>query len=196
MAICKPSCNTVAITPYTTSCDRRLSTRRGGISQFALLDCDLTFVDITDEEEWEAGKTAGQIVLSPEGFGSLVEPTETAEKLTACSPEETIDEISGIDFSTKLFDNVGYTDFDFENQVKNGYSSRTLVWFGCDGLMYYDRNWVTGTNPGFSDLSIRTYRTSEADALQQLFINSRFNTYATGLKAIPLTTALKEAIFG
>ncbi len=193
--ICNPSCNDDQIQMYAIPCRRQDSTRKGGFERFILLNCEETFTDITSISEWEAIKDVQGYIYSPPGFGTLVKPESKKEKLSACAPEEVIDEITGIEWQTKLFDNSTYLDFNFENDVKENYASKTLLWYGCDGLLYYDFTWVTGENPGFDGISADVYRESEPENLQKLHIDIKFNTYQKGLKAFAPSAALLAVIF-
>lgn len=193
--ICNPACADDQITMYPIGCDRLSQTRKGGSERFILLDCDVTFEDITSTAEWTALQSSQRYIYSPPGEGTLPQPETTKDRITACSPDEVIDEVSGYNWFTKLFDNNNYCDFEFENDVKSSYASKTLLWYGCDGLLYYSRNWTTGTNPGFGGLAVEVYRGSEPKTLQQLFINFKFNTFQNGVTAFAPTQALLDIIF-
>ena len=190
MDFCNPACNTTQITTYPIPCRLQDATRQGGFERFILLDCDQVFVDLTDDAEWQTLADNDKLIVSPPGFGTIIKPETTKEKLTACSPEQVIDEISGFDWMTKLFDNSSYLDFDFEDDLKNLTGSKTIMWIGCDGLLYYSNQWATGENPGFGGIAIDVYRVSEPAKLQELHADVRFNTYKKGIKAIPLTDAV------
>jgi hypothetical protein len=191
---CAP-CTTDDIVSYPIPCRKKEATRKGGISTLLLLKCDSTLIDLTDEAEWSALKTAGKLIVSPKGFGELTQPTTTKEQLDGCSPEVVVDEVSGITFSTKLLDNVNYLDFDFEDDVKNLYDSYTLMWIGCDGLLYYSRAWVTTENPGIYGWVPEVFRTSANNSLQSLNINATFNTYNTSYRGVELPQAVIDAIY-
>lgn len=190
MDFCNPACNTTQITTYPIPCRLQDATRQGGFERFILLDCDQVFVDLTDDAEWQTLADNDKLIVSPPGFGTIIKPETTKEKLTACSPEQVIDEISGFDWMTKLFDNSSYLDFDFEDDLKNLTGSKTVMWIGCDRLLYYSNQWATGENPGFGGIAMDTYRVSEPSKLQELHADARFNTYKKGVKAIPLTDAV------
>lgn len=190
--ICTP-CNTDDITTYPIPCNLITSSRKSGILQPFLLKCDKTITDLTDDVEWAALKASGDIIVFPQGSGNLITPETTTEQLVACSPEVVIDEIGGFDFATKLFDNDTYLDFQFEYDLKNLYNSYTIMWLGCDGILYYDYNWTPGTNPGFSNFVPTVFRSGET--VQALNINVRFKTYGTNLKGFKPNTAVMNAIF-
>jgi hypothetical protein len=192
--ICNPACLTDQIRTYPQICDQRTATRKGGFEVFGVLDCSVIITDLTEEAEWAALKCAGTLVTSPPGFGSLVQPEATNEKLRACGPEELIDEVSGFDWRTVLFDNTNFYDFNFENDMKNLYRNKTVFWIGCDGLLYLRYGWTAGTNPGFGGFVPSVFRTSEPDNLQALNINIRFNTYREGIRGIAVPAAVISAI--
>ena len=194
MAICNPTCLGTGITGIALDCNAQKNIRKGGIPHLVLLACDSILIDITDDAEWAALKAAGKVIVTPAGSGTLVKPETKKEKIAACLPEVDIDEISGIDFVLKQFDNTTYTDFDFENDIKNKSSQYQLMYFGCDGILYYRFSHVSGENPGFEDISISTYRESEDGAAQKLTLEVRYNTFQVGVKGIKLTSAIKTAI--
>ena len=194
MAICNPACLGTGITTIELDCNAQKNIRKGGVSHIVLLACDAVVTDITDPVEWAALVTAGKVVVSPSGIGTYVKPETKKEKIANCLPEVDIDEISGLDFVIKQFDNTTYTDFDFEFDLKNKISQYNLLWFGCDGLLYHRYNYVSGENAGFEDLSVSTYRESEDGSAQKLTAELRFNTFQVGVKGILLTSALKTAI--
>lgn len=191
---CTP-CTTDDITSYPIPCRKKDAIRRGGISTLLMLKCNETIADLTDDTEWTALKTAGKLIVSPKGFGELVKPTTTKEQIDGCSPEVVVDEISGITYNTKLLDNVDYLDFDFENDVKNLYDSYTLMWIGCDGLLYYRRGWVTGENPGIYGWVPEVYRTSVNKSSQALNIDATFNTYNESYRGVELPQDVIDAIY-
>ena len=192
--ICNPSCNNSQIRTYPIPCSMTESTRKGGFERFILLDCDAVITSLVDANEWQTLINNNRLVVSPKGFGKLINPDLKKELLSACSPEQVIDEIAGFEWFTKLFDNVTYFDFDFENDVKSSYSSKNVLWIGCDGLLYFNYKWTAGTNPGFGNISAEVSRTSEAGNLQQLNINVKFNNYQKGLKGILLPQSVLNVI--
>ncbi len=193
--ICNPGCNDSQIRTYAIPCARQTSTRKGGFDRFVLLDCDVNMTDFTDITEWQALQAAQRYIYSPPGFGKMIKPETKKEQLSACAPEEVIDEISGVEWSTKLFDNTSYCDFNFEYDVKNLYGSKNLIWLGCDGLLYTRYNWVSGENPGYGGLSADVWREGDAGALQSLHIDIKFNTYQIGTLGTPIDQALIDVIF-
>lgn len=194
MGICNPACTEEQIRCYPVNCKRVKSMRKGGFYRFGLLDCDVEIDDITDVTEWEAVIAAGKWTISPEGLGALPKPESSKEIIVAGVPEETVDEVSSFTFMTKLFDNDNYLDFDFQYDVKEQAAYKTLVLFGCDGLLYYDRLWVAGANPGIGGLSVEVWRESENQSSQALHIDFTFNTFNSGFKAFPLTKELLDAL--
>jgi len=194
--LCNPACDTEQVRVHTTDCNLTENIRKEGFDQFGILTCGSTFTDITDEAEWAALIASGDLVITPKGDGTLVDTELTKEKLTRCSPEQVIDEISGFEWSTTQMDNETFADFDFEYDLKNKYADKTIVIFGCDGLIYYRYNWVTGENPGFGNLSIETNRGGNQGSVQKLKVAAKWNSFKDGLTAIKMTPALKTAIFG
>jgi hypothetical protein len=193
-SICVP-CSTDNITTYPIPCKKIEATRKGGIQSLLMLKCDETITDLTDDTEWTALKTANKLIVTPLGMGDLIEPETQDEQLDSCSPAVVIDETMGINFNTKLFDNTTYLDFQTEFDIKNLYSSYTLLFIGCDGLLYYNRDWVSGDNPGFYNWSPKVSRISAPNALQILNINVKFKTFGTGLKGIQLPQDVLDAIY-
>lgn len=192
--ICNTLCGDEQIRSYCTPCDRVQATRKGAINSILLFNCDTVFEDITDADEWAAKIAAGEITVLPEGVGEITEPDQSTERISACRDEEVINEISGLNFALKLFDNVAYTDFDMEYDLKNKIASKTLAFLDCNGLLYINYNWVAGENPGFGSLTSTVTRQFPVDALQVLQIGIRFNTYRSGYRGIPLTPAILTAL--
>ncbi len=192
--ICNPSCNTTQIRTYPIPCKRVESTRKGGFERFFMIDCDSIITDMTSTTEWQALVDNDKLIISPPGFGKVIKPETKKEQLSACSPEEVIDEISGFEWHTKLFDNDTYLDFDFENDIKEGYASKNVMWLGCDGLLYHNYKWVAGTNPGFGGISAEPYRASDPGNIQELHVDVKFNSYQKGTKGIKLSQAVLDIL--
>ena len=195
---CNP-CVTGFPTEYNTllNCNNTKNTRKSGIDQMAFIKCDQTIDVLTDEAEWTALKaTAGNLVRTPSGFGSYSKPNQKKEKLTGCAPEVVTDETLSLNFSTKLFDNDTFTDFDFLCDLKGSYSNYTLVWIGCDGLLYYSSEWATGENPRFDNLSLAVWEENPEDALKEMKFEVEFKLNARCLKGVKKTDSLKKIIFG
>lgn len=195
MAVCNPACAEDQIITYCEPCDLQSALRKAGIEKISLIDCDATIDDLTDEAEWEALKAANKIVPLPLGRGTLNRPTVEKQEVSPCTPELPVSEETVIEFVTRLFDNTTYKDFDLENDVKNKILSKTLVYSDCNGILYYQRNWVTGTNPGHPNVSAEVWR-AEDGKIQTLNFEFTINTFKNGFKGLPMTAAIKEAIFG
>lgn len=189
------NCNAGEIITYCTPCDFQGSVRKSGIPLVALLDADTTITDITDDAEWAALKAAGKIVVLPQGSATLTSPEQSSQIITACAPEKVVSESRTLEYRTRLFDNTDYLDFDLEDTLNKFGSSMNLIYADCNDILYYARNWTTGTNPGHADISVTSYREDE-DAIQALIANITVNTYKAGFKGMPLTADLKTAIFG
>lgn len=192
--LCSPLCGDDTIRSYCNPCDRQSSLREGGFGRVGFLDCDATFTDITDETEWETYVLAGKVVVLPELIGNTVDDEVTTQRLSAWRPEEENTRISGVDFQLKLMDNVTYTDFDLEYDLKNKLAAKTAFFIDCNGLLYYRYDWVTGENPGFGKLTATVNRASVVGEVQSLNFNLRWNSFRSGYKAIELTPALEEVI--
>jgi len=196
MGVCNPSCNTGAqIRTYPVPCDLTTSTRKGGISHFILMNCDAIMYSLTNASEWASLVAADDIIVSPAGFGQLAQPETTKEKLTACTPEQMVDQNTTVSWFTKLFDNVTYIDFSTQYDILNKYQNKTVLFYSCDGLLYGDYNWVAGENPGMANISVDVYRESEPDNLQKLNVNFTFPTYGTILKGTALTPSVLSVLF-
>lgn len=193
-SLCSPLCGDDTIRSYCNPCDRQSSLREGGFNRLIFLDCDVTFTDVSDETEWEALVTAGKVVVLPELIGNTVDDETTTLRISACRPEEEITRISGVDFALRLFDNVTYTDFDLEYDLKNKLAAKTAMFIDCNGLLYYRYDWLPGENPGFGKLTAIVNRQSVVGEVQVLNTNLRWNSFRSGYKAIELTTALEAAI--
>ena len=64
------------------------STRKGGFERFILLDCDAVITSLVDANEWQTLINNNKLVVSPKGFGKLINPDLKKELLSACSPEQ------------------------------------------------------------------------------------------------------------
>ena len=192
--LCTPACNDEQIRTYPIPCKTTEATLKGGGEVFILLDCDVEMVSVADAVEWTALKTAEKFIVSPKRFVKLPKPETKREKLSACGSEQTVDETMSMEFYTQYFDTTTFTHFDMMEDMKNLVGSKTLLWIGCDGNLYYRYYYATGENPGFGGLSSEVFLESEVDNLQKLNINFKWNSYQEGIKAIPLTPALITAI--
>lgn len=194
MAICNPNCDDGAIKSYVPDCSVSKTIRKGGLSRFILLDCDVVFDDISSESEWES-LNESQYSVSPSGIGSWGEPDVTEGPIN-CGPDQVTDETQTATFVFRQFDNESFGDLDYEFDLKTKGSSKTVIFIDCEGRVYYNRNWQTGENPGFGELSVRAFRQSERGDQQTLNVTIQYNVYNTGFKVFELTDDLKEAIFG
>ena len=191
--ICNAGCSDDSITGYSTVCDVVSNLRKGGIARFILLDCDVVVDDVTDVSEWNLLGTS-KYSYSPEGLGEFVADETTTEQIT-CAPEFVVDRTSGIDFVVKQFDNVTFEDFRWQDELINRGSNKQLLFVGCDGLLYYRRNWTPGEQPGFGQLTVNAGRTGAAGSVQALNIELRWKSLGENYTATPLTAALSAAIF-
>ncbi len=194
MALCSPLCGSEDVRVYCTPCDRQASLRKGAINNLGLLDCATTFIDITDETEWETKLTAGEIKLLPELVGELGEPETTTARISACRDEEITDETTTLTAQIFLFDNDTFTDFDMEYDLKNKVAAKTMFFVDCNNILYYRYDWVSGENPGFGNLTSTVSRQFPTDGLQSINLGITFNTFRTGYKGFSMSPALAAFI--
>jgi hypothetical protein len=193
--VCNPGClDDAQISTYPVPCDRIQALRKGGAEIFILLDCDQVLTDITDEAEWLALKEDCKLIVSPEGFAEYAKPETTKQQLSACREEEVTKEVSKLSWYTLQFDNTTFLDFEFEADLKAKARTKTLLWIGCDGLMYYSNSWATGENPGFN-IVVDVWRESLPNEVQKLNVEFTFETTQSGLKGFPVTQAILDAIY-
>lgn len=191
--ICAPNCTDAPITRYNPDCNVTSSFRKGGLATFIALDCAVQFEDVTSASEWEA-LSLSQFFVAPSGIGEWTEPELTTEAVD-CAPDYTTDEISGANFQIKKFDNEEFKDLDMEYDLKTQLANKTVLFVDCNDIVYYNRAWTPGDNPGFAGIAPSISRVSARGALQALNVNFTYNTFQTGMKAFRLTPELKEAIF-
>lgn len=194
MALCSPLCGSEDVRVYCTPCDRQASLRKGAINYIGFLDCDVTFDDITDSEEWQTKLTAGNIKILPELVGELGEPETTTARISACRAEEITDETTTLTAQIFLFDNSTFTDFDMEYDLKNKVASKTMFFVDCNNILYYRYDWSTGTNPGFGNLTSTVSRQFPTDGLQSINLGIQFNTFRTGYKGFSMSAELAAII--
>lgn len=191
--ICSPGCSDAPIRRYNAQCNVLGSTRKGGLATFIVLDCDVEFENPASASEWEAlGES--KFFVAPTGVGTWTEPEVQTETID-CSPDMPTDETSGANFVIKKFDNENFVDFDMEYDLKSFLPNKTVLFVDCNDILYYNRTFTPGSNPGFGGLTASVYRTSERGSSQALNVNITYNSFQTGMKAIKLTPELKEAIF-
>ncbi len=188
---CEPS----NIVTYCTPCEIDGAIRKSGIPLVALIDSSVALTDITDATEWAAAHALGLIKVLPQGRATLTSPEQGTQPVIACRPDLVVSEQRTLEYMTNLFDNENYLDFDLEYTLNQFGNSMTVVYADCNDILYYSRLWATGDNPGHSNISVNAYRQDD-DAIQMLTVNIQINTYKEGFKGLPLTTALKSAIFG
>ena len=116
------------------------------------------------------------------------------QEISPCAPEVPVSEETVIEYITRLFDNTTYKDFDLEYDVKNKTGQKTIVYADWNDILYYARKWVTGTNPGHPNISAEVWR-AEDGKIQTLNFEFSINTFLNGFKGMPMTPAIKEAIF-
>lgn len=191
--ICNPACDAGAITRYETGCDAQKEIRKGGISRFILIDCGLDWTDISSASEWATN--ASDYYVSPEGLGEIQDGDIETEEI-GCDVEVQFAETGNVNFILKRFDNESFKDFDLEYDLKNKAQNKTLVLVGCDGLLYFNYNWETGEEIGLGIRGITVNRSSQNGQLQSLNVDFRVALDGSGWRAIKLTDALKNAIFG
>ena len=194
MALCSPLCGDEDVRVYCTPCDRQSALRKGAINNIGLIDCATTFIDISDAEEWTTKIAAGEIKILPELVGELGEPETTTARISACRDEEITDETTTLTAQIFLFDNVSFTDFDMEYDLKNKVAAKTFFFVDCNNLLYYRYDWATGENPGFGNLTSTVSRQFPTDGLQSINLGITFNTFRTGYKAIDMSAELAAVI--
>lgn len=86
MILCETACATAPKKYPSAGC--AIQTRQGGIYRLVFFKCNFSFTDPTDIAEWEAGITAGNIVVSGEILGDKPRGTATKKKLSSGRPEQ------------------------------------------------------------------------------------------------------------
>lgn len=190
---CSPGCEDAPITKYDPQCNVTGSFRKGGLATFIALDCDVVFSDVSSVSEW-AALSASKFYVAPTGIGEFTEPEATTDAVD-CSPDMTVDEISGANFQIKKFDNEEFKDFQTEYDLKSQLPNKTVLFVDCNDLVYYDITWTTDSNPGFGGIAANVFRTSVRGSLQALNVNITFNSFQKGYNVFKLTPELKAAIF-
>ncbi len=193
-SLCSPGCADKPIAKYNANCDILTSVRKGGLQAFIMLDCEVEIEDITSASEWNE-ISESKIFTSPTGLGQFTEPETTTEAID-CSPDMTVDEISGATFQIKKFDNILFEDFEMEQDLKTVGQNKTVMFVDCNDLLYYNNKWkIDSDNPGFAGLALTVFRTSERGSLQVLNVNFKYNSFQAGFKVIKLTPELKAVFF-
>lgn len=139
MAICNSSCAVTLPCPLDAGCE--IQTRAGGIKQFAIVKCDVTFANISDEAEWQTKLNAGDAMLSGIVLGQKPKGTFTKKRISSCSAEAVVGAEKQITFQDY---NVGndYTNnghcaaYTFWNTILTNASAYKLAYITCDNLLY------------------------------------------------------------
>lgn len=98
---------------YNTGMKRR----PGGYAGYALLKCDVSFVDINDPAEWDAKLLSGDLLIRIPCGGILGSKTSEATVESEGSCE--VDEVTKRDHSYTFVDHQDNSDFDMHNFYKH-----------------------------------------------------------------------------
>ena len=160
--------------------DCTVETRDGGISRLIFLSAFATFnnggpVDYSsvggdasvttgeseDAAQWAALQTGGLLHVSPLGVGEKTETDKTKLRLVSCKAEKTVGFTHSISFTTYNMEstpaNIG-NEFKFWSEVSKKSDKFTVMYVGCDNLIYLDFSEYTlatttggaaAKNPGF-----------------------------------------------
>lgn len=151
------SCATITDvpTPYDGCED---VTKKYGANHLILVKCDYQFTDITDDTEWDAAITSGDISCTPEGKVTIPEPSFTSIPITGCGREITGDVEYIIDFETYQTD-PDLLDTTYWADVFDNMKNYVIVLKDCNGIYRMQKDWVdaivgltntvAGTSPGF-----------------------------------------------
>jgi hypothetical protein len=141
--LCVP-CDTQASPPVRYQ-DCEIETRKFGFSKFVIIPCDFEFDDVTDPLEWEAGITAEDIGVSPDGILVIAEPDVTSFAATGCGLQlvgEIAYNLTFTTYATKkdLSDHAYWKEF-----FKNSQQFR-IIPIDCNGIFYLSSPFVDFIN--------------------------------------------------
>ena len=135
MPLCDSSCGIPLPPPYGNACT--VDPKPGGINRIGFIVCDYEFVDITDQDEWNAAIAAGDAIWSGELMGSKPKGSFTKKKVNSCSPEQMTGAEKTIVFMDYNSDEAGGTaEYVFWNTILANPRAFRLVFITCDGWLY------------------------------------------------------------
>jgi len=138
MPICDVGCAIPLPDPYSNAC--RVVTKPGGITRIGFIQCNYDFVDITDNDEWNAAIAAGDAVMSGLLVGSKPKGTFTKKRVDSCSPERVTGGEKTIVFQDfndgTIFDADDCAEYTFWNTIQANPLAYRAVFVTCNGYLY------------------------------------------------------------
>ena len=131
---CDP--NDFLVPTYLDGCDDDV--QPGGIAGWVAMRCDESFLDITDEAEWDAKIAAGEVFGRYDGTlirGSLPVPDRTDVDVSACGVSKTISKT----YTASIIDSAHeptLTKYDLYDYVDKKSSLWLWGFITCDGYFY------------------------------------------------------------
>lgn len=113
------TCNAI-VPPHT--CDPCLEREYGRIRAVAFIKGDYTFIDPTNQIEWENAIQNGDVVLIPAVHGSLPAPTEQL----GTGYGDTVETLLGFEYALQYFDPNYAENCDFYNALKRSQDYRFM----------------------------------------------------------------------
>jgi hypothetical protein len=113
------TCDTV-VPPHT--CDPCLPREFGRVRAVAFIKSEYTFVDPTDQAEWESAVQNGDVILIPEVHGQFPEPSEQM----GTGYGDTVETLLGYEFTLTYYDRNYASNCDFYNALQEQQSYRLM----------------------------------------------------------------------
>lgn len=195
MALCKPNCVTTLPDFGTINdCDIQALFSSGEIAKVILTKCNLAFVDVDDETEWEAGITAGDISIPPVGNGKIDEQSESGEYRVGSQTVSSVCK-KPFEFISPVTDTTTQTEWSLYNEIQKQRLGLTISFVTNDGILLISPDWVTTKNPGLplSMLKISQIFGGEADGKMTYKINGEV-AECRSLKRVKLSPATLEVL--
>jgi hypothetical protein len=142
--LCSSGCLTADLIGYRDECDE-IRVEKGGLGYLLFAKCGVA-IDFTDETEIAAAITAGDLVVTPAGIGSIPLPTTTKAKYK-CGPEEVTKRM--IEVSFKCYDVDNADAVELWNTLITKQNALRVGWITCSGKLVYDTTAATTENPLF-----------------------------------------------
>lgn len=199
---CSTTCSTVPITQVVNDGCRKLNIIRSKPHKVAFLSCAQAYDTLTSLSAatfWEAMRTAGNIVTTPElSEFKYAEAATKGEVASLCaSGEDIVEAIQKVEFGFKQLDKDTDTHNEFVCTYNKSLSGYTAVWGDCaNKRMYYNASWTSGNNPGFGGLT--GFASLIIENNNPIMVKAYFNYDATEdcLASVQLTAAAYAALFG
>jgi hypothetical protein len=135
MSICNSNC--VSAIPVAAGGDGcKVTTRSGGVRRLIFAQCDISFTDILDLNEWQTKIAADELHATGEIKGNKPKGSFTKLKTASCLPEQVVSGEKSLQVFDYNADDATFLDYDFWNGIQADHQAMVFGYTDCNDNLY------------------------------------------------------------